>query len=105
MAILYTTYRLNPADTGYVVQQDHYDGGSVQETMVPVSGAPAAVVNFNSLVSKAQAAITANQTFLAIGSPTQAQAVAQVQALTRQMDAVIYYLLQELTGLSTIPGT
>lgn len=39
-------------------------------------------------------AISANQTFLAIASPTNAQAVAQVQALTRQMDALIKYVLQ-----------
>lgn len=105
MGAQYNTYKLWPSDTGYVLEETHQDGNLLGSQMVPVAAAPAAVANFASLVSKAQAAIAANQTFLAIGSPTQAQAVAQVQALTRQMDAVIYYLLQELTGLSTIPGT
>lgn len=39
-------------------------------------------------------AIAANAAFLAVGSPSSAQAVAQVQALTRQVDALIRLALQ-----------
>lgn len=39
-------------------------------------------------------AIANNLTFLNLGSPTAAQVLAQVQALTRQLDAVIKVLLQ-----------
>ena len=102
---LYTTFEINPQDLGYVIQHDHYDGGSVIRTTVPVAGAPAAAANFATLVTKAQNALAANQTFLGLGSPTQAQAVAQVQALTRQTDAIIIYLLHAIIGLTTIPGT
>lgn len=41
------------------------------------------------LLAKAATALTTNATFLAIGSPSNAQAVAQVQALTRQVNALI----------------
>jgi len=49
--------------------------------------------NKQQLVTKAAAAITANKTFLALASPTNAQVVAQVQRLTRQMDALIRILV------------
>jgi hypothetical protein len=49
--------------------------------------------NVVTLLQRAQTALTNNQTFLAIASPTQAQAVAQVQALTRQVDGLIRFLL------------
>lgn len=55
------------------------------------------VTNYLALYAKGQQAITNNETFLAIPSPTQAQAVTQVQALTRQIDAVIRVLLGVLT--------
>lgn len=41
------------------------------------------------LEQRAQTALTNNDTFLAITSPTAAQAIAQVQALTRQVNALI----------------
>lgn len=49
--------------------------------------------NQETLRQRAQTALTNNQTFLAIASPTQAQAVTQVQALTRQVDGLIRFLL------------
>lgn len=45
------------------------------------------------LLTNALSAIQNNVTFLAIPSPTQAQALAQVQALTRQIDAIIRVFL------------
>ena len=55
------------------------------------AGTPQA--NLADLQSKAQNAIDANDTFLAIASPTNAQAVAQVQKLTRENTAIIRLLL------------
>lgn len=53
----------------------------------------------NRTTNKAQAltALATNTTYLAIVSPTQAQAVAQVAALTRQMDGVIRFLYDQIT--------
>lgn len=45
--------------------------------------------NADTLRGRAQAALAANVTFLAIGSPTTAQVTAQAKALTRQVDALI----------------
>jgi hypothetical protein len=41
------------------------------------------------LRDKARAAVTSNRDFLAISTPTNAQVLAQVRALTKQMNAVI----------------
>lgn len=49
--------------------------------------------NLTDLQAKAQNAIASNQNFLAIASPTNAQAVAQVQTLTRENTAIIRLLL------------
>lgn len=45
--------------------------------------------NHLTLQQRAHNALTNNETFLAITSPTAAQAIAQVQALTRQVNALI----------------
>src|SRR5262249_1398306 len=47
------------------------------------------ITNASNLRVKAQTALTSNVAYLAIPSPTQAQAIAQVAALTRQIDALI----------------
>lgn len=52
--------------------------------------------NQAALQSKAQAALTANATYLAIGSPSNAQVSAQVTALTKEATAVIRLLLGQL---------
>lgn len=49
------------------------------------------------IVSRAQAALTNNATFLAIASPTAAQVATQTKALTRQVNALIRYT-QRLFG-------
>lgn len=46
------------------------------------------------LLADAAQAVTDNQTFLAVGSPTNAQILAQVRALTRQNNRVIRRLVQ-----------
>jgi hypothetical protein len=59
-------------------------------------GTPTA--NWQTIVQQASTALTTNRTFLAVQSPTTAQAVAQVQALSRQMNGVIRLLLQQFDG-------
>lgn len=72
------------------------DGGIL---LVDDAQMPAAI---GVLFDKAAAALTNNQTFLGIATPTQAQAVAQVQALTRQVDALIRL---QIGQLDTTAGT
>ncbi len=50
------------------------------------------------LLSKAKTAIAANNTFLAISSPTQAQTLAQVQLLSRENTAIIKAMLLYMAG-------
>ena len=52
--------------------------------------------NEAALLAKAKTALTNNATFLAIASPTNAQAVAQVQALTRQVNVLIRIVGRDL---------
>lgn len=51
--------------------------------------------NLVALLNKAQVALANNLAYLAIPSPTQAQAIAQVQALTQQVDAIIRIILSQ----------
>lgn len=66
---------------------DTFDGNQV--TPGPANPLVTAVSNREQLLSKAKTALANNATFLAIPSPTQGQSLTQIQALTRQMDAII----------------
>jgi len=58
----------------------------------------AAVANLAALLTKAANAIANNVTFLAIPSPTNAQVLAQVNALTLQVDALIRVVANQLSS-------
>lgn len=59
-----------------------------------------AMFNYQGLLNKAQNARANNSAFLALASPTQAQAITQVQALTRQVNALILIMLDNFTDVS-----
>lgn len=56
--------------------------------------------NRDQLSQRAQTAITNNDAYLAIPSPTQAQAVTQVAALTRQMNGLLRFNLNAYNDVS-----
>lgn len=58
------------------------------------------VVNGPTLLAKATAALSNNAAFLGIASPTTAQTVAQTQALTRQIDALIRLVMGQLDTIA-----
>lgn len=60
----------------------------------------AITTNTATLLAKAKAALTVNTTFLGIASPTNAQVIAQVKALTRQVNALIKLEVRDLLDTS-----
>ncbi len=60
---------------------------------------PPEVTNADALRDKATAALTANATYLALPSPTNAQNLAQIRALTRETNALVRLLLGSLDSL------
>lgn len=54
--------------------------------------------NKQTLEQQATTALADNRTFLAIASPTQAQTLTQVKALTRQNNAIMRLILNKLDG-------
>ncbi len=60
------------------------------------SAASTLAANAQTLQTNAANALTGNTTFLAIASPTTAQVTAQVKALTKECNAVIRLLLNQL---------
>lgn len=77
---------------------DDTTGEVLWTSIAPPAGSPEATANANriTLTNQGLTALSNNATYLAIASPTTAQAVAQVAALTRQVDALIRIVLNQL---------
>jgi hypothetical protein len=86
------------------ITKDTRQSGDGKATVVTYSVEPKAnttLANELDIRSKAQQAITANNVFLNIQSPTNAQVLTQVQRLTRENTAIIKFLfglLDDTTG-------
>lgn len=65
-----------------------YDGNAFTQ--------PAPVANKDTILGKVSAALTNNQAFLGLSSPTNAQVLAQIQALTRQTNALMRIVSEQL---------
>lgn len=61
------------------------NGGTVERRIRSNTNTDRALI----LQARAQQAISTNSTFLALASPTNAQSLAQIQALTRQLQALL----------------
>lgn len=86
------------APDGSTIETITYSDGSRSIQYTPGPGTPAA--NQQTLQARAQLALTANATYLAIASPSNAQVSAQVTALTKEATAVIRLLLGQLDSTS-----
>jgi hypothetical protein len=77
---------------------DNGVGITAAEARALISATPegAASVNEKVLRDKAATALTANQAFLDLASPSNAQVLAQVRLLTRQMNALIRLTVKQL---------
>ncbi len=84
-----------PDGTTIETMRATYPSGAHDDTAITIPGPNTPAANSQSLQQKAQNALVNNATFLAIGSPSQAQAVAQVQTLTRQVNALIRMTLNQ----------
>jgi hypothetical protein len=69
------------------------------QALAPVTETTAEI-NRRALVAKAQNALTSNATYLAIPTPTNAQNLAQIRSLTRQVNALIRLTVKALEGTS-----
>lgn len=85
-----------------ITAPDEFTVEQLDAAILLQKNANSAQSNFDILRSKAQTALSVNATFLAIASPTNAQVVAQVKALTRQNNALIRL---QIGDLSSTTGT
>lgn len=79
-----------------LVIETYTNGVLVGSRTVQVPDPTPEMVNRAAIVEQAVAALASNAAYLALPSPTQAQAVAQVAALTRQVNGLARLLLQRL---------
>ena len=81
------------------VQTDTRPYTAEENTMADIrQGQSTQVQNKEALLNKARTALTNNNAFLSIATPTTAQAVAQTKALTRQMNALIKLIANDLAS-------
>lgn len=85
----FTTYRLSRITTWKAWQVDYDAQQAAIAAAADKAAKEAAEPDLKMLIDQAQGAIDANKTFLALQSPTNAQVLAQVKALTQQMNKLI----------------
>lgn len=100
--------RVDLAALPFEASAKHSDDGSVYEANVSeaqlraaVEAAPLAQAredNAATIRQQAQQALAGNRTYATLASPTNAQTVAQVKALSRQQNGLIRLLLGALDG-------
>lgn len=77
-------------------------GATDAQLQTAITSAAAAFVDYAAnratLLTQARNALANNATYLGIGAPTNAQVVAQVQALTRQVNGLIRFAVNDLTA-------
>jgi len=98
MATILTDTTVTLAD-GSTVQTITYTDGGKSVTYVPGPGTPAA--NQQTIQQRAVSAMDANNTYLALAAPSNAQVAAQVKLLTRETTGLIKLalgLLSDTTG-------
>jgi hypothetical protein len=76
---------------------DTFDGTTLTKAIPPPE--PLSETNRKALYAKGAQALASNITYLAIPSPTQAQAGAQVQSLTKQTNALIRLTMSLLDNI------
>ena len=79
------------------IRIERYEDGQLVDTQT--FARPVVDVNRDTLHERAAAALTNNADFLALASPTNAQAVAQIKALTRQVNGLIRLGLDRLDSI------
>ena len=75
--------------------EQYRDGQLVSEAQVTI---PDSLANQRALRQAAQQALTTNRAFISNASPSNAQTVAEVKALARQVNALIRLELNQLDG-------
>jgi hypothetical protein len=92
---LYTSWDTNGVQTA----QRALTAGEIAQ-LAAQDAAATSDANKATIQSRAQAALTANATFLALASPTNAQTLAQVQMLTKECGGLIRLALNVLDSTS-----
>jgi hypothetical protein len=69
-------------------------------SMSSADAADQAQTNAGTIRGKIAAALAANQTFLALATPTNAQTLAQVQRLTKETNGLLRYVFNQLQDIS-----
>lgn len=84
---------------GFRVYRVRDSGGALVGTDVEQIATPAET-NANTIRDRARTALAANATFLALGAPSNAQVVAQVKALTRQVSGLTRLTLAQTDDIA-----
>jgi hypothetical protein len=93
---IFVTEPVRDIRTGQITGTITVEVNTPEEAAALDAQAAAVVANEQTLRDRADQALAGNAAYLGLASPTNAQAVAQVAALTRQQNAVIRLILRKL---------